>query len=96
MAAGDHVVVGAGRQVAAEIKRRPHPAAEGTSGFKHMPLFGRLHRFNPFDHDRRNDHDPHLQVAAPANGFEVLFLGVSFHALDLKLGVAAGGTRDLI
>lgn len=94
--AGDHVVIGAALQVAAEIKSRPDAAAERTLGFKDLPLFRRLHRFNSFDHHPGNNDDPHLQAALQAGDFKVLFIGVSFHVRDFELGLAAGGTRDLI
>lgn len=95
MAAGHHVVIAA-LQVAAEIEPGPDAAAERTLGFEDLPLLGGRHRFNLFDHPPGNHHDAHLQTARPADRFEVLFIGVSFHMRDLELGLAAGGTRDLI
>jgi hypothetical protein len=96
MTAGDDVVVGAGLQVTAEVKSGPHAAAERTLGFKDMALFVRLHRLDPFDHDTRNHHDPHLQAATSADRLEMLFLGIPLHRRDLKVGLSADGTGDLI
>jgi hypothetical protein len=96
VAAGDHVAIDAALQVASEIESGSDAAAEGALGFKDLPLFGWLHRFNPLDHPPGNHHDPHLQTALPADRFEMRLIGVSFHMRDLKLGTAAGGTGNLI
>jgi hypothetical protein len=82
--------------MASEIESGSDAAAEGTLGFENLSLLGRLHCFNPLDHPPGNHHDPHLQTALPADRFEMFLIGVSFHLRDLKLGIVAGGTRDLI